>query len=287
MFSRILVPLDGSKVAGEVLPRVALLARIFNSEIFLLGMWQPEKNDGESFEIYLRKEARLLRRELRGWAKEVNLVIREGNAAERILEYTLEQEVDLIVMPSRAGAGQWLPGNTAERLLHGGKAVLVVQVEENAPPAADIFARVLVPLDGSEAATRVINPLASIGRAVQSDITLLMVVEKEHHVRTIGGLDYVPYLDDDLAARKTAAAGYLGELSGRLENSFASVKTKVLSGSPAEEILKLASGMDATLIAMASHVHSPLESWFYGSVTHKIIQAAGSSFLLVPVNRAI
>jgi nucleotide-binding universal stress UspA family protein len=289
MFNRILVPLDCSTIAEQALPHAASLARAFNPEIFLVGVWESgEAASEESCSLYIQKEAQLLRQELRGQAKEVRQFTREGGAAEKILKYALEQEADLIVVPShgRSGASRWPPSSTVNRALHDRVSVLVVHAKDNVPPIRDLFSRVLVPLDGSDDSAAVIAPLVNVSQKIPSGMTLLMVVEKEHRVRTVGGLNYIPYLDEDLDARKKTAADYLSKVAAQLEGGRASVKTEVRVGSPAEEILKLASGMDATLIALASHVHSALETWFYGSVTQKIIQDAGRSLLLVPTKKS-
>jgi len=208
----------------------------------------------------------------------------EGHAAEKIIEYARAQGADVILASShgRSGIKPWPLGSTVNRLLHERLPIIVIQAEKEASRNPDLFSRVLVPLDGSDASTSVITPLIQVSEKTATEITLVRIIEKEHHVHTLGGLNYIPYLDSDMDTKKAAAAEYLKGIASRFTGTRAVVKTEVHVGDPADEILKLASHKDASLIALASHVHSALESWFYGSVTQKIIQAAKRSFLLVP-----
>ena len=66
-----------------------------------------------------------------------------------------------------------------------------------------------------------------------------------------------------------------------LAGTKAIVRREVRVGDCAREIIKFASEMECSLIAMASHGHSGLEVWIYGSVTHKILHASDQSVWFV------
>ncbi len=289
MFKKILVPLDGSKLAEQVFPYVAVLAQAFGPEIFLVGVCEPEETaSGQGCRLYLRSEAELLQQQLGAGAPQIHQVTLEGHAAEKILEYAREQQMDVILASShgRSGLNAWPLGSTVNRLLHEAIPLIVIKAAEKPLPAAELVSRILVPLDGSEVGDAVIAPLLHLSRKITTGITLLQVIEKEHHVRTIGGLDVVPYLDGNLETRQAEAQEYLEGVARQFDGTLAKVTTVVRLGQLADEIIKQANDMDASLIALASHVHSAVESWFYGSVTQKIVGAAGRSFLLVPSNHS-
>ena len=88
MYQRILVPLDGSKLAEQVFPPVAELARAFDSEAVLVEVCEPEESEyGQACRLYINNEAEKLKNDLKGSAAEVKTTILEGKAAEQILSY--------------------------------------------------------------------------------------------------------------------------------------------------------------------------------------------------------
>ncbi len=287
MFEKILLPLDGSELAEQVFPHMETLARAFNSEVLLVAVCEPaDTSKGQTCRLYLNREAQELRRLLAGKSFQMQKVVLEGNAADEILKYARDAGATIIALTShgRGGVKTWPPGGTVNRLLHESFPLLVVRAGEQAMKDS-VFARILVPLDGSESGALALAPVVELSQKMPCEVTLLQVAQRERHVHTIGGLDYVPYLDTDLDDKKAAAAQYLAGVAAQLENTRATVKTVVRLGSPAEEILKLAAEMDATLIALTSHAHSALEKWFHDSVTQNVLKAAWRSFLLVPNRR--
>jgi nucleotide-binding universal stress UspA family protein len=290
MFHKILVPLDGSELAEQALPPVVTLARAFDADVHLLGVCESDEGDSlEGCQAYVHGTAERLRDQLGTGAERVREPTLEGDAAAEIAEYTRDQDIGLIVLTThgRSGLKPWPLGGTVDRLVHVPIASIVVQVEEAPSPDRDLFSRVLAPLDGSKGGSRAIPLLVQIAERIPIGITLLRVVEKDHHVRTIGGLDTVRFREEDAKARTRTAEQYLGEMAARFAGTQASVKTVVRFGRPADEILKLAAEIGDPLIAVASHVPSPIETWFHGTVTQKVIQTPGNSFFLVPTEEAV
>lgn len=290
MFDKILLPLDGSELAEQVLPPVVSLARAFAADVHVVGVCEADEADGlDGCQAYIRGVAERLRAEIGAGAEKVVEATLEGDAAAEILDYAQDQDIGLVALTThgRSGLKPWPLGGTVDRLVLSRLASIVVQAEETPSPDRDLYARVLVPLDGSEGGASVILLLQQIAARIPIGITLLRVVEKEHHVRTIGGLDSVRFREEDLKARTTTAQEYLDEVAARFAGSLASVTTVVRLGRPSDEIHGLATELDATLIAIASHVHSPIETWFHGSVTQKVIQTPGRSFFLVPSEKAV
>jgi len=290
MFDKILLPLDGSELAEQALPPVVTLARAFDADVHLLGVCESDEGDSlEGCQAYIGGTAERLRSQVGTRPERIHEATLEGDAADEITRYAREQGTDLVVLTThgRSGLKPWPLGGTVDRLVHVPIASIVVQVEEAPSPDRDLFRRVLAPLDGSEGGARAIAPLRQIAERIPAGITLLRVVEKDHHVRTIGGLDTVRFREEDTKARTRTAERYLAEMAAQFAGTQASVKTVVRFGKPADEILKLAAETEDTLIAVASHVHSPIETWFHGSVTQKVIQTPGNSFFLVPTEEAV
>jgi len=288
MYERILVPLDGSKLAKQVFPPVVELARAFGSEVVLAEVCEPEESEyGQACQLYINSEAEQLRKSLAGSTASVKTVVLSGKAAEQILKYAENNGVSLIAISShgRSGIAPWSLGGTANKVLHNvGVPLIVVRAREMAevPTTGSLFDQILVPLDGSERSTTVLPYMVELAKKLDCEITLLQVVEPGKHVHTIGGLNYIPYKDRDINSAKANAQTYLDEISSQFTGTKAAVKPEVRVGDSAREITRLATEMVPSLIAMSSHGYSGFEAWAHGSVTGKILQASKQSFMFVP-----
>ena len=288
MYERILVPLDGSKLAEQVFPMVVELAKTFGSEVVLVEVCEPEESEyGQTCQLYINNEAEQLRKRLTGSAANVKTVVLSGKAAEQILNYAEKNSVSLIAISShgRSGIAPWSLGGTANKVLQRvGIPLIVVRAKEmtDGPAQAGLFNHVLIPLDGSERSATVLPYVTELAKKLKCEVTLLQVVEPGKHVHTIGGLDYIPYKDRDINSAKANAQRYLDEISSKFTGTKAIVKAEVRIGDSAREITRLAAETVPGLIAMSSHGHSGFEFWPHGSVTDKILQTSKQSFMFVP-----
>lgn len=288
MYERILVPLDGSKFAEQVFPPVVELARVFNCEVVLVEVCEPEESEyGQACRLYINNEAEQLKKSLQGSAANVRTTVLEGKAAEQILSYAEKSDISLIIISShgRSGIAPWSLGSTASKVLHRvGVPLIIVRAQETPEESTKValFRRILVPLDGSERSAAVLSYVTELTNKLESEVVLLRVIEPGKHVHTIGGLNYIPYKDQDIDKAKTSAQSYLDNVNSKLTGAKATVKSEVRVGDAAPEIIRLATETGCSLIAMSSHGYSGIEAWAHGSVTGKILQASKQSFMLVP-----
>lgn len=63
---------------------------------------------------------------------------------------------------------------------------------------------------------------------------------------------------------------YLGEVAARLRECGIATQTRLLSGEPADELIKLARESGADLIAMSTHGHRLLSDMIYGTTVDKV-----------------
>jgi nucleotide-binding universal stress UspA family protein len=149
MLNKILVPLDGSALAAKILPKVAELAKTFNSQVTLLHSCHTEAfGVGEASpgviaaapaaekkvcQAFLAKAAN----DLKGQGVKVNFACVEGVPAREIIAYAAKNGFDLIALATH-GAGEvaWVIGSTAEKVVtHATVPVLLFRVMEVKPPA--------------------------------------------------------------------------------------------------------------------------------------------------------
>jgi len=145
MFKRILVPLDGSRLAEAALPAALELASKFDSQVTLLRVVQPPQlmltyTDGTVYTellASLRQEAneeagvylKALRNSLRQQGFRVQAHTSEGDpVAAVILEVVTELECDTIVMSThgRGGVSRWVFGSVADKVLRQARVPLLL-----------------------------------------------------------------------------------------------------------------------------------------------------------------
>ena len=146
--------------------------------------------------------------------------------------------------------------------------------------------RILVPLDGSkvgEAALPYVEELISkLSPEVKIEITLLQVVSSLPHFVVAGEAGFqIPYTEQELEQNKRKALDYLEQAGRGLESKGATVKIRVGSGIPADEIIRVADEMDVDLVAMSTHGRHGISRWAFGSVTDKVLQAGHKPVLVV------
>jgi nucleotide-binding universal stress UspA family protein len=136
-----------------------------------------------------------------------------------------------------------------------------------------MLTRILVPLDGSELAERILPEVLALAGPRGMEIHLLRVV----HAHTFPGTDPVTA---QVQAVEEAQA-YLTRLEARLVSGGLSVHTAVRYGHAAEEILDHAKVSGATLLAMSTHGRSGLRRFMLGSVAEAVVRHAPIPVLLV------
>jgi nucleotide-binding universal stress UspA family protein len=144
-FKRIVVPLDGSTLAEEILPRVLALAKLEEAEITLLNVLIPKSYSQQEIEdpalpwwdkdiahaqSYLFRVAGKLRRN--GVAVTTDIVIGE-NVASAIGDFAGREKADLIAIAThgRGGLARLIRGSVADAVMHSSRLSMLVFKPEN------------------------------------------------------------------------------------------------------------------------------------------------------------
>jgi nucleotide-binding universal stress UspA family protein len=143
MYSHVLVPLDGSKLAEQVLPHVRALAQHDPGlQITLLLSVSPHNHaipapDGGMFDHFFDAQAEIVaaRRYLRALADElqtegigVMLEVSKQPAAEAILSYVRKHGIDLIAIAThgRGGISRWVFGSVTQKVIEAARMPVLV-----------------------------------------------------------------------------------------------------------------------------------------------------------------
>lgn len=146
-----------------------------------------------------------------------------------------------------------------------------------------MYKTILVPLDGSKRAERILPYVEDMAEVRDSTIILIQVVEPAATMVT--PYDMVPYYDAELMERWVEEAKtYLKGVQERLAEQGINTKAFVEQGPVVRTILDVAEREGADLIAYASHGRSGLARVFYGSVAAGMLQQADRPLLLIRSN---
>jgi nucleotide-binding universal stress UspA family protein len=191
-------------------------------------------------------------------------IVRDRSEAAGILRYATEQDVDLIVLGThgRGAVGEMLMGSVAQAVAHDAAVSVMVVGRHAAEPAAQ-HGTVLAPVDLSQ---RSAAALAQAARLVPKGGRLVAL-----NVVDFGRVAHPEELP--IGERERRAGVQLGEF---VEQAGLPVTPErfVTVGPAADEILRIAAKVGASLIVMAPSSHSGLERVLLGSVCKPVIRSA-------------
>lgn len=143
-----------------------------------------------------------------------------------------------------------------------------------------MYTTILVPVDGSKRAERILPYVEALAHARESIVIFMHVVEPEY-VATSSN-DAASYSDIKKSKEIVVEAKrYLASLVGQLREQGLAAKYVLEYGPTVRRILDVAEREKAHLIAMASHGRTGLARAFYGSVTAGVLQQTDKPLLLI------
>lgn len=212
---------------------------------------------------------------------EVAVSLEHGPTADALAGYANRHAVDLIVISShgRGGISRLSLGSVTDSLIRL-TAIPVLVVKPAAsylnPQVAKPFSRIVVPLDGSGLAERILPKVATLAEAEGSELTLLHVLIPHTEPETARRPGR-PWWDREVAR----AQAYLSRRARDVAGKTLAVKTEVVVGeNVADEITSFARGISADLIAIATHGRGGLSRVLRGSVADAVTRSAWSSTLI-------
>jgi nucleotide-binding universal stress UspA family protein len=215
----------------------------------------------------------------------------ESNPADQIINQAETDSNTLIAMVThgRSGLGRWVLGSVTDKVLHGASNPLLITntQEEGQAPTEATLENLVVPLDGSALADKVLPHLTALASAMGLNVILVRV--------TASADEYYFYVDISSAAgintdrfyayaqeAEVPAARYLSQVKENLlKNGVKSVKERVVSGNSAISILDLVQETPNCLVALTTHGRSGVERWILGSVTDRLVRHSGQPVLVI------
>lgn len=300
---RILFPTDFSDHADRALPHALWLAEEFGAELHMLHAlvlhaddpanpakafpgvddaydrlqsWAADRME-ETVDGVDRPDVEVIRARERGIA-----------AAPTIVEYSDDNEVDVIVMAThgRRGVRRALLGSVAEEVLRtAGCPVLTVR-PDGAADTGGRPERILVPVDFSEHSDLILASAGALARRFGAALDVLHVMVQ---------LNYPdPYVVDAAALRAMAEDARetvpetLAEKAAEVIGDDVPVESHVRVGVAAAGIVEFAEERGSDMVVVGSHGRTGMERIFLGSVAEGVVRQAPCPVLTVkPTGRKL
>ncbi|MBN1568222.1 MAG: universal stress protein [Acidobacteria bacterium] len=260
-FHKILVPLDGTLFAEHAIAPAEVIVRVYKSHMAILNVQQI----GE--EQKLRTYLDHVLWQLKQSQIQASLAVRSGSVPEEISRLSNEIGADLIVMSTHGmpGFDRFYAGDVANRLIRILRTpVLLLRPTERWQSRNTKFQKILIALDGSEAAEEVLRYARALARSFNSEMVLLSVPESELELARIR-----QYLES--VAQALVERGY-------------TARALVTGSGAVRTILDVSESEGVDLIMLSTHGRGRLErKASIGSVTDRIIDAAPCPVFLAPI----
>lgn len=294
MFSKILLPLDGSQIAEKAVPYGEEFVKKLGSELVLLHVCGPEHRQLENMHrAYLEKWAETITEKVKkgpgGKAIKITVRIESGEPSDNICSIVAQNDFDLIIMTQAGTSGlkTSMLGSVVEHVCRTVPIpVLLVrpQYDHYVIGKKRLISRILLPLDGSELSQLALPVAQELASRLNARITLFQMASRAYpyaSADTRGGISVVSNTqlnDYEVIARRQE----LIMVENKLKAQGIKATHYVISGTDAaNEIIETGSKTNADIIIMSTHGRSGISRWVFGSTAEKVLHHGDLPLLLI------
>ncbi len=319
MFTRILVPLDGSPLAEVAIPHAELFARIFGASIHFLRVlepisyhenpaavdplrWQLHKAEADAYMQVIANRVRENFGEQSNMDEDnkksrVDYSVQEGKAAENIVDFAHAENIDLLVISTHGSGGlsRWNISSVTQKVINLiYLPVLIVRaydrsiVDENKIR----YRRILLPIDSSRRAECSLSAGIELTRGEmsawstpevagdKSTLFLAAVIRPpELPIPEPFPIEISQLTEKLLRLSHEAVERYLYEMKERLPVKCDTCVVE--STSVPSAIQDLAEQEDIDIVILCAHGYSGQVTWPYGTVTWNYIEQGTKPLLII------
>ena len=306
MYKSLIVPLDGSALAEQAVATASAFAKKSGAKVYLIRAHNPYPKNPFSGPLMAPTDTRwdrnVRRREtkyLSGIAtsmkealgRSVSSSLKDGPVVEAICAFAGTLPEPLLIMSTHGAAGlnrRWI-GSTADRVIRVAPCpiLLVRPLAEQGRRGAPTFPhRLLIALDGSPDAEKIVDWVFEFGVATPLEIDLVEVITPGPHspLYWMAASEFSREEMDDLEHQELEyAKARLDEVAMRIRQALPGtvVQTDVrLSDHPATGILEAAAEHGTDLLAMTTHGRGA-SRLLLGSVIDKVLRGSSAAMLVV------
>jgi nucleotide-binding universal stress UspA family protein len=278
MYDTILLPYDGSDGAAEVLHHAGELAHWADATVQVLYVADTTRDsvtvvEGHTVDALEREGEEVVEEaaktlETLGVPYETDVV--QGNPAPTIAEYAERYDQDLVVMPThgREGISRYLVGSVSEKVVRlSSVPVLTVRMRPDETLTFP-YETILVPTDGSSAATHAAEHVVEFAAALDASVHVLSVVDD-----AALGLDVRSSLSGE-GTEAAATEAVETVVAAAEERGVSNTVSHVEHGTPAEVILDSVEANDVDAVGMGTTGRRGTDRILLGSVAEQTVRSA-------------
>jgi nucleotide-binding universal stress UspA family protein len=307
---QILVPLDGSVLAENILPHAEVLARSSACGLLLLHVITPVETSqmrlwSAATPADLRRQAEeaaltrthtylaavAARLQTEGLSVRTEVMSDHDPAGAIIDRAAGDPAIRLIALAThgRSGLSRWVLGSVAAKLLPAASTpLLLLRASDHTgvyiPESR--YRTIVVPLDGSASAEQALEQARPIAAACRATLVLVVIVPHADDAGLAEAGVVPSWMAAEAQEQQRHAHQYLARLTAQLMAEGVKVRPRLGAGQPAEAILRISADEQADLIVVASHGQGGRVRRWLGSVAAKLAQGAEVPLLLVKTRAA-
>jgi len=281
MIKTILLPTDFSIEAQELLSCIEQFKSIGLEKVILLHVIDVVHAQGMTplFEKHAKGKLEEYKQFIEEKGLKAETLISEGDIPKTIVNVAKMKNVDCIVIGSTTGGliKSLFLGSTSEYVARKSKNMVLVEkyrlLEEDYKSCKKFcetaFQKVLIPIDFSDESLEAVKKIKRLN-GKDKELILVHVIEKAKS-------------HEELKKQKSEALKKLEKIGSEMEGF--NTKYYVVEGVPPDEINKLATEEDATLIALANKGRGLVKDILIGSTAENLLRKTTRPVLIIPVNR--
>jgi nucleotide-binding universal stress UspA family protein len=317
MYSKILVPLDGSMLAEKALPYAIKLANTFQATLLLMRAVEvptltvdspdTEREVINNAENYLKEIRATLTKpdsKLHLDTEKLQTLVVYGNPVEQLTALAPIEKVDLILMTThgRSGVSRLVAGSVAGRVLHRSTVpVMLIRPTEVKSdqllqeilrgvrePFSTCFeaqqCKVVLTLDGQPLSEKALDPAIELAQKLRATLHLLTVVFPAPPMLygDLVGLGYNQTEIDQIDKKLVEdASKYLIRIQEKVSAKGVESVIAVRSGGSSDEIVAYALKIKASALVMATHARGETSHMFTGSIAEEVMRKSHLPVLMV------
>lgn len=278
MYDSILLPVDGSEHAAEIVHHAAELAQWTEATIQVVFVADTTRDsvtvvDGTVVDA-LEREGETIVGEVAGTFEALGVEhgtdIVQGNPAPTIVDYAERYDYDLIVLPThgRTGISRYLLGSVTEKVVRLSDVPVLTARMQFDEQLTFPYENILIPTDGSPASTAAARHGLALAATLDATVHILSVVDD-----TSLGPDVRSALSADEFERPATEA-VEDVVTEADEYDLANVQTYVEHGPPAEVIRERIEASEIHAVVMGSSGRHGVDRILLGSVAEKTVRSA-------------
>lgn len=297
MFTHILVPLDGSKLAEAALPSAASLAQTLGAPVTLLHLIEKDApqevhkdrhlTKADEANDYLQAVAQTAFPEKVKVEWHVHTAEIE-NVAASIVQHAEELNPDLIIMCShgRSGMRDYLFGNIAQQVIGQSDMPVLLLKPTTAQSQTFQVRKIFLPLDDEsihDESLSIAKPLAKVYQAGLYLLTVIPTLGTLSNGKAAAGTLLPATATAYLDIKEENAKEHLQEHLDELTRSGFNAEAEIARGDPAPTISEVAERVDADLIILSTHRKAGTAAFWARSVAPNVARRTKIPLLLLPL----